>query len=259
MPRDIPVHAIPVRVDLARIAPAYAGDPRLVLPPAPALPGWPVGLEHRLIASRLPRLAPGRIALRHPAAAGFRFADHEDNAHLLARPPSELAAWRLWRLLDAGPLDAPALPGLARLLGGDAGPVGEGGMVTDRSASGHRFLFAPRAEVPARLERLLARVDAPAPALPPLLHAAGIYLETLLVHPWRDGNGRLARLLFQASLRRTIGLAAPLLPLGPAKALHRGHHLRALLAWELDRDPRPLLDFLLDAAAATRAAVDELL
>jgi hypothetical protein len=259
MPRDIPVHATPVWTVLAPIAPAYAGDPRLALPPAPALPGWPVGLERRLIASRLPRLAPGRIALRHPAAAGFRFADRADNAHLLARPPSELAAWRLWRPLAAGPLDAAALPDLARLLGGDAGPVGVKGMATDRAASGHRFLFAPRAEVPGRLARLLAQVDAPAPALPLLLHAAGIYLETLLVHPWRDGNGRLARLLFQASLRRTTGLAAPLYPLGPAKALHREHHLRALLAWELDRDPRPLLDFLLDAVVATRAAVDKLL
>jgi len=75
-----------------------------------------------------------------------------------------------------------------------------------------------------------------------LLHAIGIYFDTLLIHPLPDGNGRLARLLFQAALRQTIGLSAPVFPLGPACAANRPALIAAYLAWEFDRNAQPLVD-----------------
>jgi hypothetical protein len=257
---DIRVDRTPVWDDLKRIAGGYAGDPRLKLPPKPPqpLPGWPVGLERDLLIRRLPVLHPKPILLRDPVAAAFRYEDCDTSEHLLARPPSELAAWRLWKGLGEGRIGEAELHDLARLLGGEA-RIGRHSMVTDRSVSGHRFHFTPASEVPARLALLLASLHEAEPALPPMLHAVGVYLETLLVHPLPDANGRLARLLFLGSLHRTIGLEAPLYPLGPAIALNREHVLRAYLAWHLDRDPRVLTDFLLDAVAATREAVADIL
>ncbi|MFN3815566.1 Fic family protein [Brevundimonas sp.] len=41
------------------------------------------------------------------------------------------------------------------------------------------------------------------------------YAEAALSHPFTDGNGRLARMMFQASLARTSGLHMPVIPLGP--------------------------------------------
>lgn len=257
---DIRVDQTPVWDDLRRIAGDYADDPRLTLQSRPPhiVPGWPVGLERDLLARRLPLLRPRPIVLRDPLAAAFRYEDYETDDHLLARPPSELAAWRLWKSLDEGRLDEADLCDLAKLLGGEA-RIGGHSMVTDRSVSGHRFHFTPASGVPARLARLLDRLHERMPELPPLLHAIGLYLETLLIHPLPDANGRLARLLFLGSLHRTIGLEAPLYPLGPAIALNREYVLRAYLAWHLDRDPRALTDFLLDASMATHAALDKVL
>jgi hypothetical protein len=257
---DVRVDQTQVWDDLHRIADNYAGDPRLTLPPRPPqpLPGWPVGLERDLLVRRLPVLHPKPILLRNPVAAAFRYEERDTDDHLLVRPPSELAAWRLWKGLAGGRIDEAELCDLAKLLGGEA-RIGGHSMVTDRSVSGHRFHFTPASEVPARLARLLARLHETEPALPPLLHAVGVYLETLLVHPLPDANGRLARLLFLGSLHRTMGIEAPLYPLGPAIALNREHVLRAYLAWHLDRDPRVLTDFLLDAVAATRMVVNKVL
>jgi Fic family protein len=93
-------------------------------------------------------------------------------------------------------------------------------------------------------------LNEPTPQLHPLLHAIAVYYETLLIHPLRDGNGRLARLLFQLSLRQTIGLKAPIFPLGPACAANRPALLAAYLAWEFDRNAQPLVNFILAALSS---------
>jgi hypothetical protein len=53
------------------------------------------------------------------------------------------------------------------------------------------------------------------PELAPLLPAYA-FARTIIAHPYPDGNGRLARALVHASLARTGGLNAPVLPLAPA-------------------------------------------
>jgi Fic/DOC family len=260
MIRDVPVHDHDVWADLRGVAPSHADDSRLLLAPALPLllPGWPVGLERKLIALRLPHLNPAPLALQGGIGDAFHFTDRGSNDHLLARPPSELAAWRLWELLGSGRLDSAALLDLARLLGG-AAQLRQGAKATTASASGHIFRFAPPATVPARLKALLDRMGERRPELPPLLHAVGVYLETLLIHPLPDGNGRLARLLFLGALHQTAGLEAPICPLGPSIALHRAHVLQCYLAWETEKNPLPLIDFVVKALPATTHAVAKLL
>jgi Fic family protein len=117
-------------------------------------------------------------------------------------------------------------------------------MTTTPFPSGHYLEFVASEQVRSRFDRLLRRLNETEPKLQPLLHAIGIYYETLLIHPLRDGNGRLARLLFQVSLRQTIGLRAPILPLGPASVASRPALIGAYLAWEFDRNAQPLVDFV---------------
>ncbi|HEY0116788.1 MAG TPA: Fic family protein [Allosphingosinicella sp.] len=126
-------------------------------------------------------------------------------------------------------------------------------MATSAFPSGHYLEFVSAEQVRPRFDRLVRRLNVTSPDIHPLLHAIAVYYETLLIHPLRDGNGRLARLLFQLSLRQTIGLRAPILPLGPASAASRPVLIAAYLAWEFDRDAQPLVDFVVAALAALAA------
>jgi hypothetical protein len=91
----------------------------------------------------------------------------------------------------------------------------------------------------------------------PLARAAFAYGWTVLVHPYQDGNGRLARALFQVSLARSGLISTPVLPLGPlVYANHRPHDL-ALRRLGVTGDWSPLLEVLVGltekAAAYARA------
>lgn len=67
-----------------------------------------------------------------------------------------------------------------------------------------------------------ATLPAPTPnatSVRALQDAFAIMAHIVLSHPYDDGNGRLGRAMFQASLARSLGLHAPILPLGPG--LHK--------------------------------------
>lgn len=212
-------------------------------------PGWPVGLENDLLRRRLgvPSLAP--VQVRHPIGSQIRFLGGGPNIHLLQRPPSEVAARRLWDRFAVGPLHPPDLLTAATLLGGTASFRTRAAQTT-RFASGHKLEYLATERVPGRVARLCRAAGEREPKLHPLLHATGIFFETLLIHPLPDGNGRLARLLFQASLHRTLGLKAPVFPLGPACAANRPALMSAYFAWYFDRDAQPLVDFVTSALEA---------
>lgn len=57
--------------------------------------------------------------------------------------------------------------------------------------------------------------------LPPVTEAIAIYAHTVFAHPFRDGNGRLARALIYGSLRRGELVSSPCLGLGPTFDLCR--------------------------------------
>lgn len=208
-------------------------------------PGWPIGLEDKLY-QRKPKVLPLELAsIRNPLVANLRYLHvvGEEHGRRRHRPQSELAAKHLWEVSAAGPLVQTDLLEAARLLGGQP-RLRPGRMFTSRFESGHFKEFVARDQVEPRLDRLLRRINKGEPRIHPLLHAIGIFFETTLIHPLSDGNGRLARLLFQVDLHRTIGLRAPILPLGPACAANRPALVAACLAWEFDRDAQPLVDFV---------------
>ncbi len=157
------------------------------------------------------------VTIKSPLVRDVAYLSHADQQwhKLQSRPPSELAAKILWERATAGPLRKVDLLAAAESSGGAAG-LRTGIMTTTPFPSGHYREFVAPEQVRSRFDRLLRRLNETEPKLHPLLHAIAIYYETLLIHPLRDGNGRLARLLFQLSLRQTIGLSAPILPLGPA-------------------------------------------
>lgn len=198
---------------------------------------------------RKPEALPLEIAsVRNPLVADLRFLHvvQQEPGRRRNRPPSELAAKHLWDRLEAGPLAQADLLEAARLLGGKP-CLRPGRMFTSKFESGHYKEFVPLEQVRPRLDLLLRRINRGEPKLHPLLHAVGIFFETTLIHPLSDGNGRLARLLFQVDLHRTIGLKAPILPLGPACASNRSALVAACLAWEFDRDAKPMVDFIVCA------------
>lgn len=244
----LPVGATPVWGPLRKSAPATGLDDLLdaIRTMNGSLPrGWPIGLEDKLY-QRKPMVLPLEIAsVRNPLVANLRFLHvvGQEVGRRSHRPPSELAARHLWERLAAGPLLRTDLLEAARLLGG-APRLRPGRMFTSKFESGHYKEFAPRDRVEPRLDLLLRRINDSEPRLHPLLHAIGIFFETTLIHPLSDGNGRLARLLFQVDLHRTIGLRAPILPLGPACAANRPALVAACLAWEFDRNAQPMVDFI---------------
>lgn len=64
--------------------------------------------------------------------------------------------------------------------------------------------------------RLVERLHAgEAMAVNPFAAAVYAFGQAVLSHPYPDGNGRLARLLFTATLARRAQLRGPVLPLGP--------------------------------------------
>ncbi len=65
------------------------------------------------------------------------------------------------------------------------------------TATGEMFEFAPPSEVPARMERLVKWLDSSLTdgTLHPVMIAAKLHHDFVLIHPFDDGNGRVARML----------------------------------------------------------------
>ena len=111
---------------------------------------------------------------------------------------------------------------------------------------------APGAEtVPALMDELMASLNR-ADGLPDLVRAAMAHLNLVMIHPFADGNGRMARCLQSLVLARTGVLAPPFSSIEE----YLGHNTRAYYdvlaevgggAWHPERDTRPWIRFCLTA------------
>jgi Fic family protein len=111
----------------------------------------------------------------------------------------------------------------------------------------------PEAElVPELMEELTGVLNQSVPEAPGIIKAAMAHLNLVMIHPFSDGNGRMARCLQTLVLARTGVLASPFSSIEE----YLGHNTRAyydVLAevgggrWSPARDARPWIRFCLTA------------
>ena len=109
------------------------------------------------------------------------------------------------------------------------------------TATGETFYFASPEETPGRMTDLMDwyRAEEAAPTLPPVALAAEFHYRFVRIHPFDDGNGRMARLLMNLILLRHG------YPMTVIKAADRNRYLAALA--EADAGEfEPFLDFIVE-------------
>jgi Fic family protein len=106
-------------------------------------------------------------------------------------------------------------------------------------------------EVPALMDELMGSLNLD-DGLPDLVRAALAHLNLVMIHPFADGNGRMARCLQSLVLARTGVLAPPFSSIEE----YLGHNTRAYYdvlaevgggSWHPERDARPWVRFCLTA------------
>ena len=76
-----------------------------------------------------------------------------------------------------------------------------------RQADGKYHAYAPADDVPAEMRRLLEQIRTPAfEAASPSLQAAYAHYAFVVIHPFADGNGRVARAIASAFLIKSCGI-----------------------------------------------------
>lgn len=107
-------------------------------------------------------------------------------------------------------------------------------------------------EVPNLVAELVAELREPDDAQPAVVQAAMAHLNLVMIHPYRDGNGRMARALQSLVLAR----AGVLAPAFASIEEYLGRHTQAYYAvlgevgggsWQPCRDARPWVRFALTA------------
>ena len=89
------------------------------------------------------------------------------------------------------------------------------------------------------------RTLAPSEGTHPVVHAAQAHLDFVTIHPFRDGNGRVGRLLMNLLLLRAG------YPIAVVPVERRAAYIAALVAAQSGNDVGALLDLVLDAAGAS--------
>ena len=170
---------------------------------------------------------------------------------------------------DRPPMDASLLKSLHFMMVGHDLTTHPGqwrpGAVWVRDGAGNSVYAAPdRDAVEPLIEELITRVnDSPAPTL---VGAAMAHLNLTLIHPFSDGNGRMARCLQSFVLASADSVISPVFTSIEA---YLGQHTIAYYAaltdtaagkWSPERSARPWIEFSLTAhyrqAAALRRRID---
>jgi Fic family protein len=120
---------------------------------------------------------------------------------------------------------------------------------TDTDIRNARFVPPPHTELPALLDDFERFVNDPEPELPLLVRIALAHYQFETIHPFRDGNGRIGRLLVLLLLLRDHALTAPILPISSYLERHRDRYMDLLLAVSVEGAWLPWIRFFLDAIA----------
>lgn len=189
-------------------------------------------------ASLVHPLSPSYIELNGPADTPPRAS--EETAAL---------AWFESELVSVDPVNpdafATALEALDRRLVGEAGGWRTGPIGTAADPRGNMIMFPPVARIAGQLASLRGLLTSD-PAITPAVFAAAMTLALLTnCHPFRDGNGRVARVLFNHMLR--LGGMPPhvYVPFSELAGRSDGGYLIALRQGELHGRWAPYLEFVL--------------
>jgi Fic family protein len=114
-----------------------------------------------------------------------------------------------------------------------------------------RFVPPPQTHIPELMSDLERLLNDDQPDLPPLVRAAIAHYQFETIHPFRDGNGRIGRLLVSLLLIRDKILPGPLLPLSIALEKRRSEYNDYLLRVSTHGDWLAWIEFFLAAIAET--------
>lgn len=218
--------------------------------------GWPIGLEDRLAKSQYHYLSIFRKRRVHFDPPGITFVATPRKEYT-SRPPTELAAYRLWQ---AGrDLTLPGLLAIAQVSVATR-DIRKMRSCTTVYNSGHIIEYLDYEEIGTRLERVMLDYSRSyqGDAAEVILSAIGLYFDLLIIHPFADGNGRIARLLLQGHLHNNLMLMKPTLPVGPFIKANVAQYMKTLFHWYFHNDAEPLLMFLARAAEITSIAVERI-
>lgn len=127
--------------------------------------------------------------------------------------------------------------------------TGWAGLMPD--AAGHQIKFPDAGEVPGRLEAI-RRIMAGETGAPAIFEATLVLCLLVNGHPFSDGNGRTARMLFNVMLRRGGMPADVYFPFYEIAARSRGGYVIALRHAELRGDWQPIMDWVVAALGCHR-------
>lgn len=92
-----------------------------------------------------------------------------------------------------------------------------------------RFVPPPHIHVRELMENLVGFMNAPGPIVP-LIAVAMAHYQFETIHPFRDGNGRVGRLLIALQAAHALDLPAPILQMSPYFEANRRDYYDELLA-----------------------------
>lgn len=107
-------------------------------------------------------------------------------------------------------------------------------------------------EVPGLMEELVGELRAQDPAVPAVIRGAMAHLNLAMIHPFRDGNGRMARVLQALVLTREGMLEPAFVSIEEYLGRNTEAYYAVLAevgggAWQPQRDARPWIRFTLTA------------
>ncbi|MBI5948944.1 MAG: Fic family protein [Chloroflexi bacterium] len=121
-----------------------------------------------------------------------------------------------------------------------------------------RFVPPPPDEMETAMSALFDYLHAPASGTPVLVEAAWMHYQFETIHPFRDGNGRVGRLLIPLLLAWRGRLSQPLLYLSAYFEQRRGAYYDRLLGVSARSEWAAWLRFFLEAVVEQSASATEL-
>lgn len=188
---------------------------------------YPLAPLERALAERLTTTSPSTVS-----APFHRF---------LERPASEVVLSGFWEVLGHQGLTDGLADSIVTGLTGVPCERRRGVMASRRDRRGRRTVYAPE-DVATGWANRVREVDAANSNC--FVGACYAYANVALSHPYTDGNGRLARAMYQRAFARAGLLDAPLIPLGPLIYLNHKIVIAALVRLGTTGDWSPFLEVM---------------